>query len=335
MMMSADQRKLTAVEMGKLWITYEGNTMAQCIFKYYLQHCDDAGIKKVVEYALNLSESILASIKDIYEQAGFPVPIGMTEDDVNIHAPRLFADEFYLYYLRYTGKTGLSIYSIAIPLITQNDIRDLFISWLNSTIQLSNMVNEQLQAKGIASPPPSLPIPERVTFIDKQSYLHGFIGDTRPLHAMEVTHLQNNLDNNVTSKALLTAFSQTARDEKIRDFFKRGEKISHKHIESCSKQLSDEDLPGATFIDHLITTSTTPPFSDKLMLAHKIDMFSMKIRSYGNGASLNGRRDIGAMYAKLLLDVSLYVEDGANLMIDRGWMERPPSAANRKHLNSE
>ncbi|OLS41113.1 hypothetical protein BTR25_04400 [Bacillus sp. MRMR6] len=335
MVMSADQRKLTSVEMGKLWITYAGNTMSQCIFKYYLQHVEDAEIKKVVEYALNLSESILASIKEIYEETGFPVPIGMTEEDVNIHAPRLFADEFYLFYLRYVGKTGLSIYSIAVPLVMQNDIRDLFISWLNSTVELSNMVNDLLQTKGLYVQPPTLPIPERVTFIDKQSYLRGFLGDTRPLHAMEITHLHNNMDNNVTSKALLTAFSQTARDEKVRDFFKRGEKIAHKHIESCSKQLSDEDLPGAPLIDHLISTSTTPPFSDKLMLAHKIDMFSMKIRSYGNGASLNGRRDIGAMYAKFLLDVSLYVEDGANLMIDMGWMERPPSAANRKHLNSE
>jgi hypothetical protein len=35
--------------------------------------------------------------------------------------------------------------------------------------------------------------------------------------------------------------------------------------------------------------------SDKLMIYHKVDMFSMKIREYANGASFNGRKDIGAM----------------------------------------
>jgi hypothetical protein len=48
-------------------------------------------------------------------------------------------------------------------------------------------------------------------------------------------------------------------------------------------------------LDHLVSESTFSPFSDKLMLAHKIEMFSMKIRTAGNGASLNGRRDIGGM----------------------------------------
>lgn len=88
-------------------------------------------------------------------------------------------------------------------------------------------------------------------------------------------------------------------------------------------------------IDHLVSNSTDAPFSDKLMLFHKIDMFSMKIRAYAEGVSLNGRRDIAAMYAHLMMEVGLYVEDGANIMIDRGWMERPPEAADRDNLASK
>lgn len=105
-----------------------------------------------------------------------------------------------------------------------------------------------------------------------------------------------------------------------------------KHIEACSQHLHNENLPSPPLLDDLVSTSTFSPFSDKLMLWHKIDMFSMKIRSYANGASLNGRRDIGAMYAMFLKDVGLYVEDGANIMIDHGWMEQPPKAVDRKDL---
>ena len=82
-------------------------------------------------------------------------------------------------------------------------------------------------------------------------------------------------------------------------------------------------------------TPPISPFSDKLMLAHKIEMFSMKIRTAGNGASLSGRRDLGGMYAKFLADIGLYVQDGAKIMIDQGWMEQPPKAIDRDDLASK
>jgi hypothetical protein len=164
--------------------------------------------------------------------------------------------------------------------------------------------------------------------------LHGFFGEKRPLHGLEVAHLYDNIHNDITSKAVVLGFSQVARNEKVRKFFKRGRDINQKHIEIMSHKLNSENLPSPSLIDHLVSTSTTPPFSDKLMVYHKIDMFSMKIRDYANGASLNGRRDIGTMYAKCLLDVSLYVEDGANISIEHGWMEQPPEVVNREKLST-
>jgi hypothetical protein len=112
----------------------------------------------------------------------------------------------------------------------------------------------------------------------------------------------------------------------------RGKKINQKHIEMLANKLTEDNVPAPSLIDHLVTPSVTPVFSDKLMVFHKIDMFSMKIREYANGSSLNGRRDIGALYAKCQLDVSLYVEDGANIMIEQGWMEQPPEVVNRDYL---
>jgi hypothetical protein len=91
-----------------------------------------------------------------------------------------------------------------------------------------------------------------------------------------------------------------------------------------TKKLVQAHLPPPSIIDHLVYSTNSYPFSDKIMVFHKIDMFSMKIREYANGASVNGRRDIGALYAKCQLDVSLYVEDGAEILIKHGWMEQPP-----------
>lgn len=44
-----NQMRLTSTEMGKLWATYTGNTMAKCVLSYFLQHIDDKDIKKVVK----------------------------------------------------------------------------------------------------------------------------------------------------------------------------------------------------------------------------------------------------------------------------------------------
>ncbi|SFB36199.1 Protein of unknown function [Lentibacillus halodurans] len=327
--------KLTSAEMGKLWITYVGNTMGKCVLTYYLKNVDDTDIKKVLETALKLDESLIQEIKTFFKKGDFPLPIGFTDDDVNSDAPRLFHDEFYLYYLQYLGKAGLSIYSAAIPLVTKKPIRDFFINAMNDTAKLLAEVNQVLNSKGYLQNSPLIPNPEGIDFVDNQSYLKGFFGDKRTLHGLEIAHLYGNINNDITSKALIIGFAQGARHEKVRKFLERGKGINHKHIEALSKKLSENSLPSPSLLDHLVTTSTTPPFSDKLMVSHKIDMFSMKVREYANGASFNGRKDIGALYARCLLDVSLYVEDGANLIIDHNWMEQPPEAPNRNQLAKE
>jgi hypothetical protein len=71
------------------------------------------------------------------------------------------------------------------------------------------------------------------------------------------------------------------------------------------------------------------------MLFHKADMFSMKIRAFGNSAAVNGRHDMGVLYAKSLMQISSFVQDAAKILIDNGWMEQPPFAVNRDKIASE
>jgi hypothetical protein len=333
--MGTDESHLTAAEMGKLWAVYIGNTMAKCVLNHYLIHVDDEDIKKVLEYALGLSNAFIQDIETIFKQADFPIPVGFTDDDANLEAPRLFYDDFYLYYLQYLGKAGMSIYSVAIPLVTRKDVRDFFLNCLSNTAKLVSDVNDVLLSKGKLMNAPAIPTPEKVDFVSKQNFLNGFIGEVRQLHGLEIAHLYGSINNDVTSKALILGFNQGAQNEKVKKYLDRGKDINQKHIELLSDKLNKDNIPSPTLLDHLVTSSTTPTFSDKLMVYHKIDMFSMKIREYANGASLNGRKDIGALFAKCQMDVSLYVEDGANIMIDYGWMEQPPEAVDRDNLSSK
>ncbi|WP_332697837.1 DUF3231 family protein [Halalkalibacter lacteus] len=327
--------KLTSAEIAKLWITYMGNTMSQCVLGYFVQHVDDQEIKSVVEYALNLSDEFVQTIEEIFRKENIPIPKGFTEEDVNLAAPRLFLDEFYLHYLKYAGKAGLNLYGVAVPLMVRLDVRDFFTKCLDSTVRLTNQVNDVLIKKGFLEKSPYIPIPKTIDFVKKQNYLNGFLGNVRPLSAIEITHLYDIVQSNVASKSLLIGFSQVARMEKVREYFVRGKNMTNKHIQSCSKQLQKENLPSPTILDHLVTTSTFAPFSDKLMLQHKIDMFSMKIRHYGNALSVTARHDIGTMYIRFLMNIGMFLEDGAEIMIEQGWLEQPPETVDRDALSSE
>jgi hypothetical protein len=54
---------LTSAEMGKLWATYIGNSMAICVLQYFLQNVEDAEIKIILEHSLNSSQKYVQTIK--------------------------------------------------------------------------------------------------------------------------------------------------------------------------------------------------------------------------------------------------------------------------------
>lgn len=322
---------LTAAEIGKLWAAYMGNSMGICILSYFLKHVDDKDIKTLLENALTLSEDFLKQIEDIFKKENFYPPKGFSlEEDVNLGAPRLFQDEYYPHYLKYTSKAGLSIYSIAIPLVYRKDVKEFFTNCIISTVDLMEQIKEILMNKGLINKPPIIPVPDKLNFVTND-FLNGFFGHVRPLHALEITHLYDNIENNVTSKALITAFAQVVKDERIRKLFEKGRELTTENVQQYMQMLQDASLPTPSFLDDLITTTTFSPFSDKIMLFHKMDMFSIKIRAFGNSVAVNGRHDVGYLYTKSFIKIGKFVEDAAELMIENGWMEHPPYAPERDH----
>lgn len=325
---------LTSAEMGKLWAIYTGNSMSKCILSYYLQHVDDKDIKTLLENALTLCEEFLKRTTEIFTKDNFPIPKGFSDEDVNLGAPRLFQDEFYVHYLKYTAKAGMSIYNVGFPLVYREDVKEFFRYCLDCTLDLMEQINEVLMNKGFIIKPPIIPIPKKVEFVH-QDFLNGFLGHVRPMHALEITHLYDNIENNVTSKALIMAFEQVVKDQEVKELFEKGKDMTNSTVQRYMQMLHDENLPTPSYLDDLVTTSTISPFSDKIMLFHKVDMFTMKIRSFGNSLAVNGRHDIGLLYTKSLMKISTFVESGAKLLMEKGWFEQPPKAADRDKLASE
>jgi hypothetical protein len=59
-----------------------------------------------------------------------------------------------------------------------------------------------------------------------------------------------------------------------------------------------------------------------------------RIAHYGRSLGLSPRRDLGANYVRLTAEIALFTEDGANIMIDNGWLEQPPHATDRDQLTN-
>lgn len=131
------------------------------------------------------------------------------------------------------------------------------------------------------------------------------------------------------------AFAQVAKDKKIKELFEKGRDMTATTIQRYMQILHNENLPSPSFHDDLVTSSTFSPFSDKIMLYHKIDMFSMKMRAFGNSVAVNGRHDIGILYTKSLMKVAAFVQDATKIMIEKGCFEQAPQAADREKLASD
>ncbi|MEH7299133.1 DUF3231 family protein [Neobacillus drentensis] len=157
-------------------------------------------------------------------------------------------------------------------------------------------------------------------------------GEKRPLVAAEVDHIFANMQRNPLGVAALTGFSQVAKDKDVKQFFLKGLDVGNKHINLFRGKLEESKLPVPMGWDSEITNSTTHTFSDKLMMFYTSGLIALSVDYYGTAVSQSPRGDLSTMYYRLSLEVQMYAEDGANIMIKNRWLEQPSMASDRDEL---
>ncbi|GAE33225.1 DUF3231 family protein [Halalkalibacter akibai] len=325
--------QITSSELGDLWTTYMNDSMAICMFNQFLQHIDDDEIKVILEYALKLSEEHCAFIEGLFKEENAAIPQGFNvETDVNLSAPRLYSDTFYLMYLHNMGKIGGNSFTLCLATSARKDVRDFFRKCVEHSMELFERTSSTLLSKGLFLRPPQIEMPKQVDFVQHQSFLNGWFGDRRPLNAVEIMNLFFNIERNQIGKSLVTGFSQTTTDKEVANYFVRAKEIAAKHIEIFGSALSESELPSPMTWDTMPTTSTTQTFSDKLMMFHATVLTGASVSHYGTSMGTSPRRDIGVTYNRIIQEVLLFAEDGTQIMINRSWLEQPPQAPNRSAL---
>lgn len=325
--------KLSTSEIASMWTNYMNDSMAVCVLKHYLQHVKDSLVENVVRYGLHLSEQHIKTITQIFNEENVVIPDGFSEkNDVNLSAPQLFSESYYLLYLHNMAKIGSNGYSLSLSNSTRVDIRRFYTECLESSSELFNKTTEVLLSKGLFMRPPQINYPNKVDYVKQSSFLTGWLGDRRPLSSIEIMNLHFNIERNEIGKSLVMGLSQVAVKQEVVDYLIRAKNIAGKHIEIFGSLLSDSDLPAPMTWDTLPTNSTTETFSDKLIMFHVAALSGASASHYGTSLGTSPRRDIGLHYNRLIQEVLLFAEDGANIMINNGWMEQPPQATDRTAL---
>lgn len=324
---------LTSAELSNLWANYMSDSMAVCILTYFHEKVIDKQTKSIIKQALNYSIEHIKKITNTYNNENHPIPHAFAlEKDVNINAKPLFGDIFYLHYLKQMTRIGISSYGLSLSLSARDDIRSFYEDCLKEVIQLDNDVTSLMLNKGIYVRAPFISAADKVEYVQDNSFISDLFGKHRPLLAVEIAHLYGNVETSAIDKAMVMAFSQVAKSEKVRKLMVRGRDLADENIAVLTEKMLESQLKTPMTWNDTVMNSTEAPFSDKLMMFHVSSFVSVRIADFGAGLAVSLRRDVQLMYAKSIAEIGLYGNEVAMLLIENKWLEKPPQAEDRDAL---
>jgi hypothetical protein len=143
-----------------------------------------------------------------------------------------------------------------------------------------------------------------------------------------------NLHSNAIGEALMQGFGQVASSKEVYNYLQKGKNLSNKYYKMFSDIFSDEglDIPPTYKKEVLPVSPKESPFSDRLMLNHAVLLNAYGIGNYALGIAQSQRCDLSAMYGKTILEVGIYADKGADILIENEWLEQPPLLSSDKQL---
>ena len=319
---------LTSSELSSIWSSYLYNTMAARMISHFEVTVEDTRVKAIIKKAMKLTNERIVLLDQLFEKEQIVKPIGFTEHDVNLHAPRLYSDMFYLQYILLSAKSGVTMQSSKFANSARKDMRDMYQHFLNGSIQLFQETTDLMLDMGIFTRTPSMIMPKEHSYIKS----NDFFTKNRPLTAMELAELALNIETNFIGKLLLMGFSQTTKTKKIKTFFNKGIKIAEDNIVQLTDVLIKNKTELTTAGASIVTDSTVAAYSEKLMLFHIDTLNSIGMSNFGLSLASTTRNDLGILFGKLVAIAAKYSRDGAELLVDHGWYEEPPTTVNRDKL---
>lgn len=323
---------LVSSEIAGLWSSYEAETMARCVLMYFLKQVNDEETRLLLQDELDKTNRHISILTNIFNQSAIALPYGFTDKDINTNAPRLFTDTFYLAYLSYMSKIGMHNYTLILNHISRQDIVEYFSQRIMDSVELYKKCADLRLLKGVFIKAPRVEIPKEVEYVKNRSFIVDIFGEKRPLILREVTHMFAIIFSNIVGRAMVTGFGQVSKVKEASNFYFEGKDMASNKIMELTSIYTEEGIPIPSTSDSFVTSSTEPPFSEKLMLAHVTGMVSASISNVGMAIADTIRTDLQGIYMKYLTSDKKYANKGANILISNGWMEQPPQAIKHENL---
>ena len=109
-----DKPSITSSEIGTLWMTYQQKTLIICLLDYMIEHADDEDAKTIMTDLREQLIIYIRKIKTIFEKEGAVVPTGLSSQDVNVQAPKLFTNGFDIMFLRVIKEIRMGMYTLSL-----------------------------------------------------------------------------------------------------------------------------------------------------------------------------------------------------------------------------
>jgi hypothetical protein len=325
--------KLVTTNISNLWQAYITNSLYVGFNTHALQVIEDKNIRNLYELGKQLAQDNLKHLEGIFHQMDFPVPLGFTDADVNLKAPRLFTDHFLLYFFHVMTSNGMIGYGLSMSTSVGKQVREYNKNGLMQSVELYEKSIELLQSLKIFDNFPQTSIPATPEFVHEQSFIINFMKDQkRTLDILEITSIFAHLKTTIMHKALAIAFSQVANLKEVREVMKENVETTEKNIKNFTSMLHNDFLTTPRMWDTDITDSNVPPYSDRLMLTLIAALISIAISNYGSGMAVSTRMDLAPVYASAIARKGKLGIDVAKVLIKSGWLQQPPLATDRNVL---
>lgn len=261
------------------------------------------------------------------------MPYGFkVKEDVHLTAPKLFSENFSLHFIYNMAMFAVNFYALSKTLSVRSDIVEYFNTCLLEVNEYETKLKQMLVDKGLYMRSPHVIPVKETSFVESKKFMGGLFGDKRPLNVIEITNIYINLKRNALGKTIMVGFSQVAQSKEVGQFMTRGGDIAAKHTKVFSEFLEESYLPVSMSWDMEVTDSTSPPFSEKLMMFMTTSLIALSAGIYATSAASSARKDISLNFIRLSAEIANYAEDGANILIKNGWFEEPPHPADHDEL---
>lgn len=330
----SQKKALTSSELGTLWMTYQEKTMTQRMLEYFIEQADDNRAKEIMQDTHMKIINYLEDIKTILKNEGAVIPVGYTEQDVNIGVPKLYDNMFDIMFLRLLKEISMGLHTLHLSMAYRKDIILLYKELTGFTQSVYDECVDYLQEKDVLLRPPVVTMPKSVEFVEGTSYMSGFnlFSEKRALNTVEVAHLYQSIESNIIGMQLITGFAQVANEPEVKKYFIKGKELAKKIVTNNTQVFLQSDIQPPSTWGANATDSKVAPFSDKLMMYCTSLFCSFGLGSSALGTAFSLRSDLPLKMVSEAKDILTYGQDGGKIMAKNGWLEEPPQMQDRNDL---